>query len=111
MSKKLTVILGAGASYSQNPDPKALDDQNYRPPLTHDIFTTSRSFAAILHKYPLAETLASDINLRIRQNRAGVGLEQILKLYEERLTRGEDSHITRQFLQIPLYLNDLFGEI
>lgn len=31
--------------------------------------------------------------------------------YEQEVTAGRDSHIARQFLQIPLYLNELFGEI
>jgi hypothetical protein len=105
MPKRLTVILGAGGSHSQNPDSKPLDNQQYRPPLTGDIFSTSSSFGAILHKYPKAETLASDINLLLRQNKSGLGLEQILKVYEKRLNKGEESHITRQFIQIPLYLN------
>ncbi|MBL7150860.1 SIR2 family protein [Candidatus Microgenomates bacterium] len=111
MSKKLTIILGAGASYSQNTDPKPLDHQEYRPPLTQGIFSRSRSFGAILHKYPLVETIASDINRRLKQNKPREGLEQILRSYEERLLQGEDSIITRQFLQVPLYLNDLFGEV
>lgn len=109
--KKLVIVLGAGASHSQNPDPKQRDNQNYRPPLAKEIFSTIGSFADILHKYPPAETLASAINAQLRQNREGVGLEQILKQYEERLSNGEDSPITRQFLHIPPYLNDLFGEI
>ncbi len=111
MPKKLTIILGAGASHSLNPDPKSLDNQGYRPPLARDIFAGSREFRGILNKYPLAEILASDIDRRIRQNKDGVGLEQILKTYEQFLRDGKDGAITRQFLQIPLYLNELFGEI
>jgi len=111
MNKKLTIILGAGASHSQNIDPEPLDRQEFRPPLTQGIFSRSRSFGAILHKYPLAETIASDINRRLKQNKPGEGLEQILRSYEERLSKGEDSAITRQFLQVPLYLNELFGEV
>ena len=117
MAKKLTVILGAGASYGLNPvNPvshggKPLDNENYRPPLAKDIFHGSREFRAILNKYPLAETLASDIDRRIRQNKDGIGLEQILKNYQTLLTQGNDTLVTRQFLQIPLYLNELFGEI
>lgn len=111
MAKKLTIILGAGASHSLNPDPKALDNQGFRPPLASDIFRGNREFRAILNKYPLAEILASDIDRKIRQNKEGVGLEQILKDYESNLKSGKDSLITRNFLQIPLYLNELFGEI
>ena len=77
--EKLTVIIGAGASHSLNPDPKALDDQGYRPPLATDIFRGNTEFRRILNRYPLAEILASDIDRKIRQNKQGVGLEQILK--------------------------------
>ncbi|MDP3987756.1 MAG: SIR2 family protein [Candidatus Levybacteria bacterium] len=111
MAKKLAIILGAGASHSLNPDPKALDNQGYRPPLAADIFRGNAEFRGILNKYPLAEVLASDIDRKIRQNKEGVGLEQILKEYESSLKSGKDSLITRNFLQIPLYLNELFGEI
>lgn len=111
MPKKLTVILGAGASYSLNPDPKALDNQGYRPPLAADIFRGNTEFRRILNRFPLAENLASDIDRKIRQNREGMGLEQILKEYETILNSGNESIIARNFLQIPLYLNELFGEI
>ncbi len=111
MPKRLTIILGAGASHSLNPDPKALDSQGLRPPLARDIFRGNAEFRRILNKYPLAENLASDIDRRIRQNKDGVGLEQILKIYEVFLNEGKDTLVTRQFLQIPLYLNELFGEV
>lgn len=111
MSMKLTIILGAGASNSLNPDSKPNDHQEYRPPLAKDIFKLTSQFRAILHKYTLAETLASDIDRRLKQNKDGLGLEQILKSYEQLVTDGKDTSIARQFLQIPLYLNNLFGEI
>ncbi len=109
--KKLVIILGAGASHSLNPDPKALDNQGYRPPLAADIFRGNSEFRRILNKFPLAENLASVIDRKIRQNREGIGLEQILKEYETILNSGRESIITRNFLQVPLYLNNLFGEI
>lgn len=95
MPKKLTIILGAGASHSLNPDSKSLDNQGFRPPLAKDIFKGNSEFRRILNKYPLAEVLASDIDRRIRQNKDGVGLEQILKTYEQLLVAGKDTAITR----------------
>ena len=111
MAKKLAIILGAGASHSINQDHKLSDNQNYRPPLVTDIFRGNREFRAILHKYTLAEGLASLIDSKIRQNKDGMGLEQILKEYQDSLDVGERSLITNNFLEIPLYLNELFGEI
>lgn len=111
MAKNLTIILGAGASHSLNPGGKVLDNQGYRPPLTKDIFGKNREFRIILRSFPLAEILASDIDRQLRQNKPGVGLEQILESYEKELKNGKNNLITRQFLQIPLYLNELFGKI
>lgn len=111
MAKTLTVILVAGASYSINIDPRSTDDQGYRPPLAQQIFKDSREFRQILHKYEQAEIISSDIERRIRQNKRGVGLEQILGNFEEELKRGNDTHKVRQFLQIPLYIQELFGVI
>lgn len=111
MAKLLTIILGAGASHSINLDPRSVDDQGYRPPLAQEIFKDSREFRGILHKYEQAEILSSDIERKIKQNREGIGLEQILKDLEEQLKRGNDTHKIRQFLQVPLYLQHLFGEI
>lgn len=111
MDKRLTVILGAGASHSINIDPRSTDEQGYRPPLAQQIFEDRREFRKILSKYEQAEILSSDITRRIRQNNPGVGLEQILKELEQELKKGNDTHKVRQFLQIPLYLQDLFGTI
>ena len=111
MAKKLTVILGAGASHSLNPVHKRNDAEAFRPPLSKNIFMQSGEFQTILHKYPLAEILASDIDRKIKQNKPGIGLEQILKDYEEKMSKGAEPITSRQFLQIPLYLNTLFGKI
>lgn len=108
--KKLAIILGAGASHSINSAvSKALDNVGYRPPLTGDLFEENGYFSPILNKYPRAQVLASSISRALRSGT--VGLEQLLKSYDDRLRNGEDSPITRQFLQIPLYLNDLLGEV
>lgn len=104
---KLTIILGAGASHSINTDQKPLDRQGYRPPLTSDIFQGRGEYGPILNKYPLVQVIASEIEWRLGQE----GLEQVLRTFEEQLAKGEATPVTRQFLQIPLYLNDLFGEV
>jgi hypothetical protein len=111
MPKYLTVILGAGASHSLNPERGALDRQEYRPPLTAGIFAYSPEFRQLLQSYPLAEILTSEIEAQINPTRPNPGLEVVLQHYAQALADGHDTHITRQFLQLPLYLNDLFGEI
>ncbi len=109
MGRLLTVILGAGAAHSINSLSHVLVNEEYRPPLAQDIFKASSEFRTILRRYPLAEHLTSDIERKLRQNEEGIGLEQILRGYQEE--GRANGNIARQFLQTPLYLNHLFGEI
>lgn len=105
--KRVAVILGAGASHSINAGGRTLDDRNYRPPLTAGIFQDTYHFKQILRTFPLAEILSGEIDRRSRRN--SLNLERILRGYADGLAAGMDNHITRQFLQIPLYINTLFG--
>lgn len=113
--KKLTVILGAGASASINQlasfESDYIDNAQFKPPLTNNIFNAGRIPNNILTQYPLALVLSSDIVRKIKQNKNGIGLEQILKQYQETIEKNGQDFIRRQFLQIPLYLNNLFGEV
>lgn len=111
MNKKLTVILGAGASNSINsktPRPPR-DNQNYRPPLAKDLFNETVTFGNILHEYRKAEMLASYISKELSLNIEGHGIEQILSDIQKRSET--NIRIRREFLQVPLYLNSLFGNI
>lgn len=109
MSGTVVIILGAGASHAVNLSARPGDNPAYRPPLTREIFGRSHEFESILQKFPLAQILSSEIDRRIR--RSSQNLEEILRSYSDQLAKGVDDHITRQFLQIPVYLNSLFGEI
>lgn len=104
MGKRLAIILGAGASHDlTGPSPEMFRGE-FRPPLTKDIFTSSRDeFQAILEQYPDALTLAATIRHRIRTE----PLEAILRSLHD----STEEHIARQFRQVPLYLQHLFGEI
>jgi len=104
MGTRLAVILGAGASYDCASIGVTSIDHNYRPPLTSGIFEGRRPFQTILEKYPKARTLASTIAVRVTR---GEPLEAVLR----GLRNSKEEHIIRQFWQIPLYLQELFGEI
>lgn len=109
MPGTVAIILGAGASHAVNLGARPGDNAAYRPPLTREIFGRSHVFESILQKFPLAQILSSEIDRRIR--RSNQNLEEILRSYSDQLAKGVDDHITRQFLQVPVYLNSLFGEI
>jgi hypothetical protein len=104
MGKRLTVILGAGASYDCISTGLPRIDEEYRPPLTSGIFEGRTPFQTILEKYPKARTLASIIGVRVK---SGEALEAVLS----DLRHSEEQYIIQQFRQIPLYLQELLGEI
>lgn len=109
MKSKLCIILGAGASASINSkSPEALDYENFKPVTTKDLFKNSKSFRTVLSHYPLAKSISNDIYIRLE---SGEQLEAILKDYSHTIERGEDISSTRQFLQVPPYLNELFYNI
>lgn len=104
----LTIILGAGASAGLNINKNALDSQIWRPPLVSDIFRNENQYRAILRKYPRAETLVSSIEIEIKR---GVNLETVLKKYDEECKAKKNVFEIKQYLEIPLYLNEIFCNI
>ncbi len=102
MPKHVAVILGAGASYDLLSQPLTNVLTEWRPPLTSQLFAhRERTFSPILQKYPLAETLASTIVARSRRQ----SLESVLKEVQN------ETEYRQQFLEIPLYLQHLIGEV
>ncbi len=104
MGKKLTVILGAGASYDLVATQVGWIQPNYTPPLTAELFQARTEFSDILKKYPGAMSLGATIATRIKQ---GQSLEDVLR---SMLDRGED-HVIPRLGQVPFYLQHLLGEI
>ena len=70
MTKKLAVILGAGASHDLIPE----ENENmilsnlYAPSVTDDLFSMHRGIEDILTKYPLAQAAIGDLRSRIGRN-------------------------------------------
>ncbi len=101
VGKKLTVILGAGASHDLFSTPVTRVDNLYEPPLAAELFTYREPFARILDNYPRARALAATITARVRQ---GESPETVLRMVRD---SGEE-HLVRQFRHVPLYLQELF---
>jgi hypothetical protein len=74
----------------------------YKPPLVEDLFKVSDTFDTILNKYPGARGLSDEIRLLARKH----PFEEVLR----RLT-ADDSPVRRPAMQIPLYLQELIGEV
>ncbi len=104
MGGNLAVILGAGSSHDCVTDTVTYVDTNYKPPLTKELFALRPSFSAILRKYPKAEALSDNIRTRVA---AKENIESILRS----LAVEGNPHIKRQYYAIPLYLQELLGEV
>ena len=104
MQKRLTVILGAGSSYDCVTPNVAEHNTDYRPPLTEELFAFRRSFNAILRKYPKAEALSDRIRTRLT---ARDSLEDLLRSLEEE----RNLYLKKRYYAIPLYLQELLGEV
>lgn len=106
MSKKLAVILGAGASYDLIPAALKTEVKNpeYRPPLTIDLFGSTIIPPLIAH-YPRAQTAIAWLRMRLSDGSSS--LEGLLKELREVKEESE----TQQFRQIPLCLQHIFKEI
>ncbi len=104
MSDTLAVILGAGASFDCVEEGITDYDDQYKPPLVGELFAFRRSFNAILRKYPNAEALSDEIRKKVG---SGTSLEAILR----QLSSEENFAIRKQYWEIPLYLQELLGEV
>jgi len=104
MSDTLTVILGAGASFDCTQERITDFSQDYWPPLVNELFAFRLSFNKILRKYPRAEALSEEIRTKLE---AGVSLEALLR----QLASEDNFAIKKQYWEIPLYLQELLGEV
>jgi hypothetical protein len=112
MTKSVLVIVGAGASRDLIPFHEGtltnigwFDDNMDKPPLTQHVFRDDTMTKAILDKYQGARNLAATIRLELLQNERP--LEPLLKEYSESTSQP----LASQFVEIPLYLQDLFAEV
>ena len=105
MGKDALVILGAGASNDLMDEGQERLSANaaYKPPLTTDIFATQSSFQDILNRYPDASLLAETVRARPPDKQ----LESLLR----ELSESPHEHLRRQYKEVPLYLQELLGEI
>ena len=111
MGKKLAVVLGAGASFGCVPETRNGGvDFDWRPPLASGLFLgggntpdQDRRFYNVLRQYPRAESLASDIRVRIGR---GDLVEVILREFRDR-----EDNVVRQYQEVPYYLQDLLGAV
>lgn len=102
--RRLAVIIGAGASHDCAREGVNELSNDYRPPLVQELFEFRPAFNAILRKYPKAEDLSPTIRTKVKK---GAYLETYLKdlASEEKLV------FRKQYWQVPLYLQDLLGEV
>jgi hypothetical protein len=102
-SRRLTVILGAGASYDCA-DPKTAASVNgqYRPPLAKGIFDAR--FDKILEHYPKVERRLDELRTRLADSD---NFEQVFRDLLDSAKRNENYWP----LQVPLYLRELFWTI
>lgn len=96
MSRVLVVLVGAGASHDCTDSPVVV--QNWRPPLAAQLFSDKREYVDILVKYPGAAFLAPMIRAFGEE-----GFEENLRKYQSH----PNPDIRRNFLHVPLYLQDL----
>lgn len=100
----LAVILGAGASFDCADADIAQIDPGWTPPLVQELFANRTTFNPILLKYPKAAALSGQIRDEVRAKRS---LEDVLR----DLTSAPQETVRRQVWEIPLYLQELLGEV
>jgi hypothetical protein len=101
--KRLTIILGAGASYGRGDGALAAQlNTLLRPPLVRDVF--GPQFDAILGWYPGLTARLDELRNDLRQN---ANFEEVFR----GLLESAERHQKFWPLQIPLYLRELFWTI
>lgn len=107
MSKKLAVILGAGASFDLVPAALEAEIKNreYRPPLTENLFRGAPWVIPILANYPRAQTAIALLRMHLQDK------SQTLEGFLKELREIKEESENQQFRQIPLCLQHIFREI
>jgi hypothetical protein len=103
---KPVIIVGAGASYDYVHTDHLVRSNDWRPPLTNDLFNV-RKYESVLLKYPETMELASDALRKIPH----------MMSFEEYLTgirdkrASTDANRQRQLVSLSFYLQHLFHDI
>ena len=105
MDRKLTIVLGAGASKDVFNGNRSEPDGRWKPPLANDLFALDKraGFEHIIQDYPGAQIIASLVKPRL--DRGTENLEEILlKLAQESKL---DSQLRNHFVEVPLYIHNV----
>jgi SIR2-like domain len=100
--KRLTIILGAGASHDCVPTGITPANPKLRPPLARDVF--AMTFDDILNHYPRVQGRSDEVRTRLK---SGENVEGILKDFLDCAEHNKNNW----FLDIPRYLRELFWTI
>ena len=100
----LTILIGAGASYDCAGGVTGETATDYQPPLVEQLFEPKPTFDAVLSKYTRARALSATIRSRVA---AGESLEEVFR----DLASESSMFLRRQYWQVPLYLQELLGEV
>lgn len=102
-TKRLTIILGAGASHGCADEATAAHvNDGFRPPLVQDLFAAR--FDAILSRYPGLTARLDELRNDLRNNG---NFEEVFR----GLLEAAERHRKFWPLQVPLYLRELFWTI
>ena len=102
-TKRLTIILGAGASHGCADEATAAHvNGGFRPPLVQDLF--GARFNAILDRYPGLTARLDELRNDLRNN---ANFEEVFR----GLLESAERHRKFWPLQVPLYLRELFWTI
>lgn len=105
MSKKIVIVLGAGASRDCVNGTQMPFTKGYEPPLVSELFANRPTFNAILQKYPKTQGLATTIRRKLSTSK--VSLESLFLEY----TKSTNLILYKKYLEIPYYIQELIGEV
>jgi hypothetical protein len=104
-AERLVILLGAGSSYDCVDSEYNLVEASYRPPLVHQLFDSRACFDDILNKYPGARARADEIRTALKRHNQP--LEKLLR----QMAEGPTLSLRRTIWEVPLYLQELLGEV
>ena len=106
MPKNALVILGAGASSGLAVAGQNIPQPEYTPPITKEIFTGAYAGTNLhLRHYPRAEQLANRLRVKLKTDPESLEVEM------RNLRDSPEPDTARSFLEMPIFFQELFGEI